>query len=80
MDYFFILIIEVFGLYVWKLGLKFFIDNLSVLVICGFFLFFFFIDDNEEGEVGKFFFDKKKFFVVNKIVFFIMVECFVWCV
>lgn len=52
----FSLIIGVLGLYVWKPGLKFFIDNSSASVKCE---GFFFTDDNEEGEGGKPYFDKK---------------------
>lgn len=55
-DYSFILIIGVLGLYVWKPGLKSFIDNSSAWVKCG----GFFTDYNEEGEGGKPSFDKKK--------------------
>lgn len=54
-DYSFSLIIGVLGLYVWKPGLKSFIDNSSASVKCG----VCFTDDNEKGEGGKPSFDKK---------------------
>lgn len=73
-DYSFSLIIGVLGLYVWKPGLKSFIDNSSASVKCeGFFL-----DENEEREGGKPSFDKKKSFVANKGIFFTMAERSAW--
>lgn len=78
-EYSFSLIIGVLGLYVWKPGLKSFIDNSSASVECE---GFFFTDDNEEGEGEKPSFDKKKSFVANKIVFYngrtFCMTCLVW--
>lgn len=66
-DYSFSLIIGVLGLYVWKPGLKSFIDNSSASVKCE---GFFFLDENEEREGGKPSFDKKKILCCKQRSFF----------
>lgn len=65
-DYSFILIIGVLGLYVWKPGLKSFIDNSSAWVKCGVFLQTTTKKEKEENPLLI----KKKSFVANKIVFY----------